>query len=57
MVANGENNSPLYFDHLYDFQIVGDPDSIVGLPYRTIVIWSHRKWVQVYYIYNLSLIL
>jgi hypothetical protein len=47
MIANGDVNSPFWFDHLYDRVDPNDPDSVVGLPYRTMVQWHRRVWTEV----------
>lgn len=59
MMGNSSIHSPLWFEHLYEFNILGDPDSIIGLPYRTMVTLTRRKWIEVNYMkynYTMSII-
>ena len=45
--ANSCDYSPISFDHLYDCFQVDDPDSVTGLPYRSMVQWYRRVWNEV----------
>ena len=47
MMANGNENSPFWFDHLYDRVDPNDPDSVVGLPYRTMIEWCRKTYAEV----------
>jgi len=47
MIANGDEDSPLWFDHLYDTVDRNDPDAVVGYPYRTMVQWYRRATTEV----------
>jgi hypothetical protein len=49
--ANRDEYSPIWFDHLHDVVDAGEPDSVVGLPYRFIGQWYRIVWTEVSYIY------
>ena len=59
MMANGNVDSPIWFDHLYDRLDPNDPDSRrQGDPYRTMVQWIRTTWTEVnlYYKYTTRVI-
>jgi hypothetical protein len=49
--CNTDEFSPIWFDHLHDVVDHTEPDSVVGLPYRSIAQWYRRVWTEVPFIY------